>query len=175
MLLELEIGNTVSQQTAHAVITLEDDDGVTGARELLSGRETRGTRSNDGDCLFGQPLRNVRRQATVGHGVIDDRHLNLFDGHSGLVNAEHAGGLTRCRTNSTGELGEVVSGVETLDGALEIVSPDKVVPLGNEVSQRTALMAEGNATIHAPARLTRQGSRIPGFVNLFPVLDAQRN
>ena len=148
---------------------------MTGARELLSGRQTRGTRSDDGDCLFGQPLRNVRRQATVGHGVIDDRHLNLFDGHSGLVNAEHARGLTRCRANSTGELGKVVWGVETLDGALKIVSPDKDVPLGNEVSQRTALMAEGHATIHAPARLTSKGGRIPGFVDLFPVLDTQRN
>lgn len=93
-----------------------------------------------------------------------------------LVDAEHARGLARGGTQPTGELREVVGRVQALDRALQVVAPDQVVPLGDDVAQRTALVAERDAAVRTTARLLgddRQ-QRPPGGarVDLVPVMDA---
>jgi len=46
--------------------------------------------------------------------------------------------------------------VELLDRLLPVAAVDEVVPVGDEVAERTALVAEGNAAVHAAAALAPQ-------------------
>ena len=69
------------------------------------------------------------------------------------VDAEHAGRLARRRAQPAGELGEVVGGVQPLDGLVPVVAVDQVVPVGDEVAERAAVVAERDAAVHAARRL----------------------
>jgi len=66
--------------------------------------------------------------------------------------------------------------VESLDRGVPVVTPDQVVPLGNDVAKRAALVAERDAAVHATTRLglddrQQRASRTSG-VDLTPVLRA---
>ena len=70
--------------------------------------------------------------------------------------AEHAGRLARGRAERAGELREVVRGVQALDGLAPVVAPHQVVPLGDQVPERAALVAERDAAVHAAPGLLAQ-------------------
>jgi hypothetical protein len=59
--------------------------------------------------------------------------------------------------------------VKTLNRALKIITPDEIIPLGDEISQRAALVTERNTAVHAPTGLTCQSSGVARLVDLFPV------
>ena len=108
-------------------------------------------------------------------GAVDDLDLDLLDGDRVLVDAEHAGALARGRAQPAGELGEVVGGVQPLDGLAPVVAVDEVVPVGDEVAERAAVVAERDAAVHAPAGLVLQVVLGEVLVDLLPVLDAHRH
>jgi hypothetical protein len=101
--------------------------------------------------------------------VIDDGKLDGLDGDGVVVDPQHAGALAWSGAKRAGELGEVVGGVEPDDGLLPFVPVDEVVPVGNEVAERTALMAEGNAAVHAPRALLAELVGRPRQHDLPPV------
>ena len=174
-LLHLEVGDAVAQQAADAVVALEDGDGVSGARQLLGRGEAGGAGADDGDGLAGEASGRVRLHPSAGEGLVDDRHLDLLDGDSRLVDAEDAGGLARRRAQTTRELREVVRGVQPLDGRVALAAPGEVVPLGDEVAERAALVAERHAAVHAAAGLATQLGGVTLLVHLFPVHEPHRN
>jgi hypothetical protein len=68
--------------------------------------------------------------------------------------------------------------VQAVAGGVPTATPDKVVPLGNQVAQRTACssgVTERNSAVHAAAcllgDLAGTLARIPKFVDLAPVTD----
>src|SRR6185436_7314433 len=104
------------------------------------------------------------------------RDLDVLDRDRFLVDAEHAGRLTRRRAEPAGELREVVGRVQPLDRAGPVVAPDQVVPLRDQVAQRAAVVAERDAAVHAATGLLgddrQQRLAGPTGVDLFPVMDA---
>lgn len=104
---------------------------------------------------------------------VDDRDLDVLDGDGRLVDAQHARRLAGGGAQPPGELGEVVGGVQPLVGGAPVPAVDEVVPLGDEVSEGAAVVAERDAAVHAAGRLPaddrQQGA---GDVDLVPVLDA---
>ena len=104
--------------------------------------------------------------------MLDDLHLDLLDGHRALVDAEHAGGLAGRRAEAARELREVVGGMQPLDGLAPAVAVHEVVPVRDEVAERTAVVAEGDAAVHAPSGLLLQLAFRKGLVDLFPVPQA---
>ena len=62
--------------------------------------------------------------------------------------------------------------MEAADGGLPAVVVDQVVPVGNEVVDRAAGMAEGHAAIHAASALLALLFLGKRLVDLEPVLDA---
>ena len=164
-----------TQEAADAVGSLEDDDVVTGTGQLLCGGQTGGPGSDDGDSLAGQLFGRQRHDPALIEGVVDDLDLDLLDGHRVLVDAEHARALTRRRAQPTSELREVVGGVQPLDRITPTIRAYQVVPLGNEVAQRTAVVAERDTAVHAPSRLIAQHVVGEVLVDLFPVEQAQRD
>ena len=135
LLLHLELGDAVAQQPADLVGPLVDRDRVAGAGQLLGGGQAGGAGADHGDRAAREPLRRLRPDEARLPGLVDDRDLDVLDGHRVLVDAEHAGGLARRRAQATGELREVVGRVQALDRALPVVTPDQVVPLRDDVAR----------------------------------------
>ena len=134
-----------------------------------------GSEPDDGDLLAGQLVRRQRHDPALVERVVDDLDLDLLDGHRVLVDAEHARRLARRRAQPARELGEVVGGVQAFDGIAPAVPVDQVVPLGDEVTQRTPVVAERNPAIHAAGGLVLQHVVGEVLVDLVPVAEAQRD
>src|SRR5690606_32366482 len=174
VLLELEVGDAVAQEAADRVVPLVHGDRVAGARELLRGGEAGGPGPDDGDREAGEALRHLRRDVPAGERLVDDRDLDVLDRHGRLVDAEHAARLARRRAHATGELGEVVRLVQAVDRVGPLLAVDEVVPLGDEVPEGAALVAERDAAVHAAARLLLE-ERLPLLevrVHVLPVPQA---
>ena len=119
--------------------------------------------------LAGQLVGRQRNDPALVEGVVDDLDLDLLDGHRILVDAQHARSLTRRRAQPTGELREVVGGVQPLDRVAPAVVAHQIVPLRDQVAQWTPVVAERNAAVHAPGRLLAQHVMGEVLVDLFPV------
>ena len=130
---------------------------VAGAGQLLGGGETGRPGTDHGDRLAGQRRRAAAADPALVEGVVDDLDLDLLDGHRVLVDAEHARRLARRRAQPAGELREVVRRVQPLDRVAPPVAVHEVVPLGDQVAQRTAVVAERDTAVHAAAGLVAKG------------------
>ena len=121
------------------------------------------------------PLRRLRVDPALIPGLVDDRDLDVLDRHGVAIDPHHTGGLARRRTEPTGELGKVVGRVQPFQRFVPIAAPDQVVPLRNEVAQRTSRVAERNAAVHATARLLgddrQHGPPRRTRIDLFPIMD----
>ena len=148
---------------------------MAGARELLRGGEPGRTRADHGDALACSHRRGVWRDPPLVPCPVDDLDFDLLDGDGVLVDAEHTRRLARRRTQPARELGEVVGGVEALDGVVPVVAIDEIVPVRDQVAERTAVVAERDPAVHAPTRLVRQGIGIELFVHLLPVAQPHRD
>ena len=106
---------------------------------------------------------------------VDDRHLDLLDRHRIGVDAEHAGGLARRRAQAAGELGEVVRRVQALHRIAPMVAVDEVVPVGDEVAEWAAVVAERDAAVHAATGLVFELLAAERLVHLLPVAQPDRD
>ena len=95
-------------------------------------------------------------------GVFNGSQLVFLDGDRFAVEAAGAGRLAQGRADPAGEFGEVVGLEQPLDGVSEVAGIDQIVPLGDQVVQRTAGnhavqdgagLAEGDAALHAAGSL----------------------
>ena len=174
-LLHLELRDAVAQQAADLVGPLVDRDGVAGAGELLGGGEAGRAGADHRHGAAREPLGRPRPHVPGRPGTVDDRDLDVLDRDGVLVDAEDARRLARRGAEPTGELREVVGRVEPVHRAVPVVAPDQVVPLGDQVAERAALVAERDAAVHAARRLRRDDrqQRPPGAtgVDLVPVVD----
>ena len=173
VLLELEVGDAVHQQPADPVRPLVDRDPVPRLVELRRRRQSRGAGPDDGDLLARANLRRLGLHVAVGEGGVDDRLLDQLDGDRLLVDVEDARLLTGRRADAAGELREVVRLEQHVQGVLPPVLVNQVVPLGDDVAQRAAVVAEGDATVHAARALRAELVIREGVVDLVPVEDAQ--
>ena len=130
---------------------------MAGPRELLCAREAGGAGADDRDRLPRPSHGRARRDPALIPAAVDDRELDLLDRHRvALVDLEHARRLARRGAEAAGELGEVVRAVQLLDRLGEVVAVDEVVPVRDQVPERTAAVAEGDAALHAAGSLRAQ-------------------
>src|SRR5437899_173799 len=129
---------------------------MTGARELLRTGQARRPGAHDRHLLARLPRRGLRGHPTFGEGMIDDLFLDLFDRHGRVVDVEDAGLFAGRGTDASGELRKIVRGVEPLNRVLPAPAIDEVVPVGDDVPERTALVAKGDAAVHAARALLAQ-------------------
>ena len=174
-LLHLELGDPVAQQAADPVGALEHDHVVTRARELLGGGETGRSRADHRNPLARLDRRELGHDPPFVPRPIDDLDLDLLDRHRVGVDAEHAGGFARRRAQTSGELGEVVRGVQPVDRVAPMVAVHEVVPVGDQVAEWAPVVAERDAAIHAASGLDLQRLGREALVHLFPVAQANRH
>ena len=83
-----------------------------------------------------------------------------------------AGRLARSWADAAGELRKVSSGMQNAHGCAPAVAIHQIMPVRNDVVQRTARVAEGHAAIHAAGALRLHLVERKLLVDLEPVLDA---
>ena len=174
-LLHFELGDAVAQEPARALGPLVDGHGVAGPGQLLGRGQAGRTRAHDGHRLAGAHRRQLRGDPALVPGPLDDLVLDPLDGHRQLVDPEHARRLARSRAEPPGELGEVVGGVQALHGVGPVVPVDEVVPLGDQVPEWAAVVAEGDAAVHAARALLLGRLLVEGLVDLAPVPQPDRH
>ena len=59
-------------------------------------------------------------------------------------------------TDAAGELGKIVGRMQAIDRLAPASAINQIVPVGNDVAERAALVAEGDAAIHAARALRAQ-------------------
>ena len=130
--------------------------------ELRGGRKARGTGPDNGHGLPGTGRGRHRHHPPFLEAAVDDRHLDVLDGHGRVGDPEHAGALAGRRTDAPGELREVVGLVQPVEGIAPMPAVHEVVPLGNQVVDRAAFvrLAERDAAVHAPRTLLRQARHV---------------
>ncbi len=174
-LFHLEFRDAVTQQPADAVFALENGDGVTRPGELLGGGQTRRPRTHHSNRLPGQLPRRTWLHPSFVEGLVDDLQLDLLDRHRILVDAQHTRRLARSRAQPAGEVGEVVGGVQPFDCVAPAAPADQIVPFRDQVTQRTSVVTERNAAIHAAGRLLAQALVVEFLVDFPPVSQPQRD
>ena len=131
-------------------------------------------RADDGHRPAGAAVGGSADPALVER-PLDDGHLDRLDGHRVAVDGEHARALAGGGAEPPRPLGEVVGLVQALARRLPLVAVDEVVPVGDEVAERTPLVAEGDAAVHAPRPLRAQVLVGVRQVDLAPVADSFRH
>src|ERR1017187_2904539 len=172
VLLHFEVGNAVAQEAADAVALLEDRHAMPGARQLLCGGQARRPRTDHRHPLAGARQGRLGLDETLFESTVRNRFFDLPDGNRRRVDAQHARGFAGGRANAAGEFGEVVGGVQAADGAVPAALVNQVVPVWNDIVQRAAGMAEGDAAIHAAGALRAGALLRKRQVDFKPVLDA---
>jgi hypothetical protein len=171
-LLHLELGDAVAHETADAIGALEDGHPVAGTIELLGGGQPGRPRADHGDLLAGAHGGRLGHHPAFVEAALGDRDLDGLDGDGVVVDPEDAGALARRRAQPPGELGEVVGGVQAVEGIPPVLAVHEVVPVRDDVAERAALVAERNAAVHAPGRLLLQLVAREREVDLLPVAQA---
>jgi len=150
---QLEIGNSIAEKATGFIIPFEDGDGVTGGVELIGGGQSCRAGADDGYFFACPHGRMIGLHEAFVESDLNNMFFYFFDGHWWLVDAQHATGFTRGRTDTPGEFGEIIGGAKDLIGLLPLLAVYVVVKLGNDISEGAAVMAEGDTAIHAPGRL----------------------
>src|SRR5690554_4744257 len=85
--------------------------------------------------------------------LVDDGAFDSLDGDRIVPDVERAARLAGRRADAPGELREVVGRMQILQCLQPLTAIDEVVPVGNLVVDRAAIVAIGDAAIHAAGRL----------------------
>src|SRR5580658_6398447 len=103
---------------------------------------------------------------------VHDIFFDLLDGYRRLIDAEYAGGLTRCWTNPAGEFREVVGCMQLPHCFLPTSVINQIVPIGNQIVDGTSRLTKGHAAIHAARALSAKIRFGEIEVDFEPVVDA---
>jgi hypothetical protein len=164
---KFEIGNAVHHQSADFVVALEHSHLMSYAIELLGGSQPSRAAADDGDAPAGAFRRRLGHDPAFSPATIDDRPLDALDCDRFGVDCEHARRLARRGARVSGELGEIVGRVQTVERRVPVPARDEIVPIRNDVANRTAGHACRHAAIHAARPLLSQmrlfPARFPNF------------
>ncbi len=150
---QLRVRHAEAHQAARALVALVDGHEVARLVQLGGDREAGRAGADDADRLAGATVGRLGDDPALLVGALDDRQLDLLDRDRVVVDGQHARRLARRRADPARELGEVVGRVQLDDRVLPAVAEDEVVPVGDQVPERAALVAERDAAVHAAGAL----------------------
>lgn len=144
MLFQLHIRNAVHQQSTDSIGPFEDGDFMPHAVQL-SGRSQSGrSRSDDCDPFARSRLWWIRLDPALFKPVIDDRAFDILDRDGRVCDSQHARTFTRGGTNPTGEFGEIVRLMQTIECFVPMSAIDQIVPFWNQIIHGTASRHSGH-------------------------------
>ena len=169
-LLHLELRNAVAQQATDAVGLFVNRDPMPGAIQLLRRRQSRRAGADDSDFLPRAHFWRLRANESFREASIHNALFNLLDGHGRRVDAEHASRFARRGTNASSKFGKIVCRMKLAHRFLPAPVIDEIIPVGNQIVDRAAGMAERDAAIHAARPLRAQFVLGEVLINLEPVV-----
>jgi hypothetical protein len=175
LLLHFEFWNAITQKAARTVGPLKNNHIVPCTRQLLCGGQPSRPRTDDSDATASPKLRTLWLDPSLRPSAIDDFDLNLLNGHRILIDANDACCFTRCRAEPTCEFRKVIGCVQAIDGVSPAISKHQIVPVGNQISEWTSVVAERDTAVHASAGLFANLGDRKVFVDLFPISQANGN
>jgi hypothetical protein len=103
--------------------------------------------------LAGLDLRRLRNDPALFPAFIDDRMLDRLDPYRVGVDVERTSGFAGRRTDAPGKIREIVGRVQNRQRLLPVATVNQVVPVGDDVIDRAAGIAERDAAVHAARAL----------------------
>ena len=155
-LFHFEVGNAVTQQSAHPVRLFEHGHRMPGARQLLRAGEACGAGADHRHALARLPGRHLRLDPAFFPAAIDDGAFDAFDRHRLIGDVERAAGLARGGADTAGKFGEIVRRMKDFQRVLPVAFIDEMVPVRDDIVHRAAIMAVRDAAIHATRGLVFQ-------------------
>ena len=149
VLFHLEVGNAVAQQASDLLVLLKQGHIVAGAGQLLGAGHASRTGTDDGHLLAGLVRGRLRFHPALLDRPVGDGAFDRLDRYRLVDEVQRAGGLARGRADAAGYLGEVVGAVQVDRSFFPVGVVDQIIPVGDLVIHRAAIVAVGNAAIHA--------------------------
>src|SRR5215471_4692543 len=175
MLLEFKFGNSVAKQSANLISLFVDRNIVSGTTKLLGSGQSSGTGADDCNRFPAPIFRRSRTDPALEKSSLDDVLLILLNRDRWLSDTQHARSLTRSRTNASGKLREIVGGVQLTHGFFPIPTINVVVPIRNEIVDRTTGLTERHTAIHAARALFAELVFRKVLIDFEPVVHALDN
>src|SRR5690606_31209768 len=150
---QLEVGDAVAQQAADAAAFLKYGHAVSGARQLLRAGQSGGAGADDGDFLAGAALGWLGTHPAFLPAALDDGVLDGLDADGVVVDVQRTGRFAGGGADPSGELREVVGGVQCIQRRAPLLAVDQVVPVGDQIVDGAAVVAERDAAVHAAGGL----------------------
>ena len=160
--IELHIGDAVHEQSADTVRALKDCDAVSPVIELIRCCQSGRTAAHDGDPLAAPYLGYTRLHIAAGICRLYHEELIVMYSDCLAVLTVDARLLAQSRADPPGELREVAGLDEAGERMLVVTEIYLIVPLGDQVVQRTARehtrqlhsrLAQRHAAVHAARAL----------------------
>src|SRR5690606_23570639 len=142
-------------------------------RELLGGSKAGRSRADNRNALARLALRRLGHDPAFLEGPVSDGAFDRLYGDWLVVDVKRTGRLTRRRANAASDLREVVGRVQIERRGFPVSPINEVVPIGDLIIHRTAVVAVGDAAIHAPRRLSAHLVLWQRHYELAPVLHAR--
>ena len=156
VLLQLETGNAVHEQSAAPVIGVVHRDLIALAAQLLGGGKAARPGPDDAGRLRALARRLDRLDPAFGPGRVGDVFLDRADRHravAGLFDRADALAEAVLRADAAANLRHVVGGGGDAPGLFHAVFGGKLQPVRDIVLQGAALLAEGHAALRAASGL----------------------
>src|SRR5581483_7079810 len=129
---------------------------MAGARQLLRACHPGRTRTHYRDLLAGLARIRLRRDIAMRPGMIDNALFDQLDRDRIIIDVKHAGFVTGRWTYAAGEFGKVVGPMQPVNRFAPAAAINQIIPIGDYIAQGTALVAEGNAAVHAARALLHE-------------------
>src|ERR1700685_1003536 len=111
VLFQLELWNTVAQQSTDAIRFLIHSHRMPGTAQLLRRSQPRWPGTYNRDFLSRTHFRRLRLDPAFVKSALDNALLVLLDRHRRLIDATHARLFARSRANAAGELWKIIRGM----------------------------------------------------------------
>ena len=171
---KLEVWDTIAQQAADTIIFFKHSDGVTCTCELLRARQACWARTNHRNGFTGFVSGRLGHNPAFGPSFVNNCMLDGFDPNGIIIDVQCASRFARRGTNTPGKFWKIVSRVKHIQSTTPILAKYEVVPVGDDVVNRAAVITKRYAAIHAARRLFA-GLLIREMQNEFtPMFEAAR-
>ena len=171
-LVEFEVGDAISEQSTCSLVLVIHRHSISLEVELIGSNESGWTCTNHSH-LLAVALRCGNTYEILLESHLGDGSLVLTVGGGLMLHKiQHASLLAESRTDTSGELREVVGGVEKAVSQLIVALIQSVVPLRRFVAQWASPMAEWHTAVHTSAGLSSTVLTVESLFHLSKVVNS---
>jgi hypothetical protein len=145
---------------------------VTNSAKLLRSRQSCWSRTYNGHFFPAAMPRQLRLNPAFGEPALNDTLFDLLDRHRRLIDAQHASRFAWRGTNPPGEFRKIIGGVQLPNGIFPAAAINQIVPVGDDVIDRTSCVTERDAAIHTARALVAQLRLRKILIDFEPIVHA---